>query len=161
MNERRKFSLKIKIILLFIFTIITLTLFLVLINFFFDWSDYQKKEITINGQKIEVEIVKGFLAQNRGLSRRPALNENKGMLFVFKTPVIRRFWMKEMNFPLDFIWIQGNRIIGFTENVPPEPGRNENDLTIYVSPAPVDKVLEMKNGSVQRLGIKPGNVIIY
>lgn len=148
-------------VLLFVFVLVSLVVFLVLLSFFFNWSDYQKKEIVINGQEIEVEIVKGALAQSRGLSGRTDLAENQGMLFIFKTAAPRHFWMKEMKFPIDIIWIKGEQVIGFEENALPQPGAASRDLRIYSSAEPADKALEMKAGSIRRLGISPGNVIIF
>jgi uncharacterized membrane protein (UPF0127 family) len=59
--------------------------------------------------------------QMRGLSGRQSLEENAGMLFVYEIPSVPGFWMKEMNFPIDIIWIDENKkIVGITENLAPE-----------------------------------------
>ena len=44
-------------------------------------------------------------AQSKGLAIRDSLNENEGMLFIFETPQKYSFWMKDMKFPIDIIWI--------------------------------------------------------
>ncbi len=45
------------------------------------------------------------------------------MLFIFGTGATQTFWMKDMNFALDMIWISGNTVAGFSQNVPaPGPG---------------------------------------
>lgn len=63
-------------------------------------------EVIINDQKILVEVVDTWPAIYKGLSGRESLAENQGMLFVFPKLDIYEFWMKDMKFPLDIIWIQ-------------------------------------------------------
>lgn len=122
-------------------------------------SDYKKIDLEINGQKIQTEIVKSSLAQARGLSVKDEISSDYGMLFVFSTSTMRNFWMKDMKFPIDIIWINGREVIGLAENALPQPGAKNWELKLYSSPARADKVLEMKAGSVQRLGIIPGTEI--
>lgn len=43
-----------------------------------------------------------------GLMYREKLNEKSGMLFVFPEENYHAFWMKNMKFPIDIIWINGN-----------------------------------------------------
>jgi len=66
--------------------------------------------------------------------------------------------MKDMNFPIDIIWISGNKIVGFAENAPIP---DENGTASFKSPEPIDRVLELPAGSVQRIGIKAGDEIKY
>lgn len=114
--------------------------------------------IVVNGHRIEVEIVDTPAKQAQGLSGRENLAENTGMLFVFSKPARQNFWMKEMKFPIDIIWIRrtadGDRVVGFVENASPPTGGSENNLTIYSSPENVDKVLEINAGLVKKWGIK-------
>ena len=46
----------------------------------------------------------------QGLSERQSLAEDKGMLFLFEKPDHYAFWMKGMEFPLDIIFINGDKI---------------------------------------------------
>lgn len=46
-----------------------------------------------------------------GLSGRSGLPENSAMLFVFDKPDIYSFWMKDMKFPIDIIWLDGSYCI--------------------------------------------------
>lgn len=125
----------------------------------FSVGDYGKDVVEINGEKINIEIVKSALAQARGLSVKESIAGDHGMLFVFSDSAVRNFWMKGMKFPIDIVWISGRKIIGFAENVPPQPGVKDSELKLYSSPGPADKVLEMKAGSVRRLGIVSGTEI--
>ncbi|MBU4141500.1 DUF192 domain-containing protein, partial [Patescibacteria group bacterium] len=72
------------------------------------FNDYKIEEIKIGGKIIKVEIADMPEKQAKGLSGRKFLAENHGMLFVFTSPDHYSFWMKDMNFSLDFIWISGS-----------------------------------------------------
>jgi uncharacterized membrane protein (UPF0127 family) len=114
--------------------------------------------LSVDGAAFIVEMATSALAQTRGLSFRPSLGANDGMLFVFSTGTTQTFWMKDMNFPLDMIWISGDTIDGFTQNVPaPAPGAQLWELPIYPSPANTDKVLEVNAGTVAKYDMKVGD----
>ena len=61
--------------------------------------------VRIGDQKFDVDIVQTPEDRVRGLSGRPDLKPNTGMLFVFDKPGIYRIWMKDMLFPIDILWI--------------------------------------------------------
>ena len=86
----------------------------------------------------------------QGLSGRPSLDKNSGMLFDFAKPGRYGFWMKEMNIPIDIIWLDDNwRVIDLTENISPprlRSGQTLDSLTIYQPRAPARYVLEVNSG---------------
>ena len=47
-------------------------------------------------------------SQSKGLAIKDSLNENEGMLFIFESPQKYSFWMKDMKFPIDIIWINSD-----------------------------------------------------
>jgi len=116
--------------------------------------DSPGKYLVINGQKIQVEVANTEVSQINGLSGREALCASCGMLFVYNNSIQRAFWMKNMNFPLDIIWLRGNKVIGISAGLPPE---GEKPLRIYASPEPVDMVLEVNAGFADRNEIKVGD----
>lgn len=116
-------------------------------------------EVKIRDAIFSVEVASTTLEQARGLSFRPSLPENQGMLFVFGTSSVQNFWMKDMHFPLDMIWIGGNKIVGFVQNAVPEPDKAIWSLKIYTSPDGVDKVLEVNAGTVLQDNIQVGDLV--
>lgn len=66
-------------------------------------------EVTLAGEKILVTVADTPVLQERGLSGRSALNQNEGMLFVFPSPGLYGFWMKDMSIPIDIIWFDANK----------------------------------------------------
>jgi len=150
---------------IFFIALIISLLFLSLISIFFHsqpnvlGSQRDQKKITVNDQTFTVDVADTDNKRVQGLSGRKNLKQNEGMLFIFPDKSIRAFWMKDMNFPLDIIWIDSDTIVGFVENAPPE---GANPINRYYSPVPVDKILELNAGTVKNLHIEKGQkIIIY
>lgn len=122
-------------------------------------KDHQKIAIQIAEHKLEVEVVNTPESITRGLSAREQLGSD-GMLFILPQRIIPSFWMKDMQFNLDFVWIDGDRVIDLTENVPaPDSATKLSDLPVYSPQSPVDKVLELEAGKAQKWGIEIGEKI--
>ena len=68
---------------------------------------------------VKVEVVSKTYDLERGLMYRTSLDQDKGMLFVFTFNDRHQFWMKNMHFDLDILWIstQG-RIVYIGQNIP-------------------------------------------
>jgi uncharacterized membrane protein (UPF0127 family) len=118
-----------------------------------------KTTLTIGDNTWSVETASTMMQQALGLSGRDGLNSNDGMLFLFGSPSVQNFWMKDMKFPLDMIWISGDTVAGFAQNVEPQPGAALWKLKIFTSPYNVDKVLEVNAGTVAKDNIKVGDAV--
>ena len=107
-----------------------------------------------------VTVAKTASEKSKGLSGREDLAENHGMIFIFTPKTYPAFWMKDMNFALDIIWISDDTIVHIDENVPP-PGKDQkdNELPLYRPPEAVNYVLEVNAGFSQNNGIKVGDKI--
>ncbi len=112
--------------------------------------------IKINNKIIVAELVSEPRLQYQGLSNRESLCADCGMLFVFRDKRERDFVMRNMNFPLDILFITDNKIINIAENLTPEGNQPSN---IYQSAQAVDQVLELNGGYCQKNGIKAGDLI--
>lgn len=95
-----------------------------------------------------VEVAEKLEARTRGLSGRASLPPGGGMLFIFEDTRIHTFWMKDMMFPLDLVWIgEQCTVENITPNVPPPtPEQADSDLPRFRSPQPVRYVLEINAG---------------
>ncbi|MFA5991561.1 MAG: DUF192 domain-containing protein [Candidatus Doudnabacteria bacterium] len=120
-------------------------------------------KLEIGKEILLVEIVSDEKKMQTGLSNREKLDDNNGMLFDFgNKKVVPNFWMKDMLFDIDIIWIADKKIIGITPNVP-APIENlklkiEN-LPVYSPPAQVDQVLEVNAGWSEKNKIKVGDEV--
>ena len=68
-------------------------------------------KVTIGNTIFSVEVASTTIEQARGLSGRAGLKNNEGMLFLFNSAGVQNFWMKDMNFPIDIIWIGGGKVL--------------------------------------------------
>lgn len=85
------------------------------------------------------------------------------MLFVFETEGNYTFWMKDMRFPLDLIWISAECVVAeVTDNTPPpEPGQSQRELPRYTPSDPVRYVLEINAGEAETAEIDPGDPVEF
>ena len=109
---------------------------------------------TSEGERIHVEVADTQRKRSLGLSNRPSLKKGWGMLFVFDKRKTHRFWMKDMQFPLDIIWLDNNRIVHIIHNA--EPVSSQENLNVMTSPVPVNFVLEIASGRSKKLQLKSG-----
>jgi len=125
------------------------------------FDDHQLTRVKIGNQEIKVEIVNTAASITKGLSGRAQIGTD-GMLFIFPTKRQASFWMKEMKFSLDLIWIKDNQIIQITPDVPaPDQDIYESLLPTYQPDGQVDMVLEVLSGSAQKWGLKPGDRLAF
>lgn len=118
------------------------------------------KQLEINNTKLFVEIADTEAKRSKGLGDKQSLNPDEGMLFIFSSVSKYPFWMKGLTFPLDFVWVEGDKVVDLTPNVQsPTPGQTDTTLPIYQSKEDIDKVLEISAGTIQRLNIKVGDTI--
>jgi uncharacterized membrane protein (UPF0127 family) len=115
----------------------------------------------IGEKAILVEIADTSEKRSHGLSGRRPLTENQGMLFDFRGTRENRpsFWMKDMLFNLDLIWIKNGTVVYITKNVPRPTDYTEN-LPLYSPPEDIDMVLEVISGFSERNQIQVGTKIV-
>jgi len=127
---------------------------------YYGFSKYQKNTVEINNFVFKTEIVKSQADLERGLSGKKNISADQAMLFVLPDKYIQTFWMKDMNFDIDLLWIDGNKVVAYEQNMlAPEENTPINKLVKYRSPQAVDRVLEIKAGSIENLGIKIGDIV--
>lgn len=112
------------------------------------------EEITIDGKTWQI-IGKATNdeARERGLSHRPSLERGTGMLFVFDTSGKYGFWMKDMQFPIDIIFIHDGVVDAVARD------RSPGDLSPVFPATVADQVLEVNAGEAH--GIQPGDRVVF
>ncbi len=87
---------------------------------------------------------------------RPALAPDAGMLFDYKQPTVATMWMRNTLIPLDMLFVDAQgTIVNIHQRAVPQ-----SDDVIAAS-APVRAVIELNGGTAARLGIKPGDRVLY
>ena len=117
----------------------------------------EEARVEIRGKTITVEVADEPGEQTRGLMFRDTLPEGRGMLFVFDKDGTYAFWMMNVKFSLDIIWIDGaGRIVHIEPDVPPCSVLCPS----YTPKASARYVLEVTAGLVDRIPIQEGDPVI-
>lgn len=106
------------------------------------------------GGLLRVEVADEPEERKTGLSRRAGLAPDQAMVFVFETLAAHPFWMKDMRFPIDIVYLREGVVMQVFASVPP-PGPGEEPKTVQPSEFS-DAVLELSAGEAARRGIVPG-----
>ncbi len=112
--------------------------------------------LSVSNECYSLEYASSNKQHIKGLSDRDSLAEKSGMMFVFPEPKEECFWMKDMRFSIDMVWLNEKReIIKIEPNVAPEtyPTTYCADNTKYV--------LEINSGHAQKLGLQQGQMLNF
>lgn len=111
---------------------------------------------SVKDKKFNLEVADTSNKRQTGLMYRHSLPEDAGMLFIFYRPLKTSFWMKNVEIPLDIIFLNNDKIVKVYHNVPPckvEP------CTLYPSVDYVNSVIELNAGTCNKYDIKEGDAI--
>ncbi|MEK7148773.1 MAG: alpha/beta fold hydrolase [Patescibacteria group bacterium] len=122
--------------------------------------DREFAKIELNENSVFAEVVRKDNDLKRGLSGRPSLGSEDGMLFVFPEYGHPAIWMKDMKFPIDIIWIAGGRVVNFAERAKVQaPETPDNELQIYYPDSSANLVLEVNAGYVESHDVRIGDTL--
>jgi len=103
----------------------------------------QAKQIQIGRQIFAVEVAATRSERERGLSGRALLKPGTGLWFVFPEPDRYGFWMRDMRFPIDLVWVGPNLKVAGAVTLQPCVDKN---CLIHYAPSRVAYVLEVNAG---------------
>lgn len=121
------------------------------------YSQNSSPQVVVNNKVLSVEIANTSQKQKLGLCCRDTLAENAGMLFVYDTAEVRRFWMKDTRIPLDMYWLNKDReIVYVAQNVQPSsyPKSFGPDIPTWY-------VLETNAGYASSHGVTVGQTVEF
>ena len=117
-------------------------------------NDLRQVNMTISGQTFRVEVADTWLSRMRGLQNRTGIAPDQGMLFVFPRESRPGFWMKDVSFPLDVVFLnQEKTIVEVFESLPP---CNGGICPTYKPSQPVKYALELPAGTIKKLNLSAG-----
>ncbi len=92
-----------------------------------------------------------------GLGDFEYLPANEAMLFIFDESDFHQFWMKDMRFPIDIVWINETfEVVSIEKKVVPE-----SFPETFAPAAPARYVLETNSGIVDEIGLKVGQKVSF
>lgn len=109
--------------------------------------------IAIGEAVVQAEVARTYTDRTKGLSGRAGLGEDEGLLFIFPVADIHGFWMKDMRFPIDIIWLDGDATVVHIK----ESARPEEYPQKYIPEVPAQYVLEVRSGYSKENEIKIGS----
>ena len=117
---------------------------------------YKHVKVSINSSVFDALVSDTPALQEQGLSGFKNLEKNELMLFVFEKPERTSFWMKDMLFPIDIVWLDSNKKVIFIEqNVSPNTYPK-----VFGPVVPAQYVMEFNAGTTARLGTKKGDMVL-
>ena len=114
-------------------------------------------EVELGGRTIDLEVARTPEEQAIGLMFRASLAAGRGMLFPVDPPRPVRFWMQNVEIPLDMLFIAEGEVVAIEENAPP---CSEDPCPTYgPEGVPVDAVIEVRGGLAEDLGVEVGDAV--
>ncbi|KTG11057.1 hypothetical protein AUR64_06810 [Haloprofundus marisrubri] len=129
-------------------------------------SEYNTTTVTAvdeaNGTQltaVDVRIADTFSKRYTGLSNTTSLDDGEGMLFIHDDEDQYSYVMRNMDFPLDIVFVDANGTITRIHHAPLDPpGTSEAQLTRYTGYGKY--VLEVPMGYTNRTGISEGDTLL-
>lgn len=110
-----------------------------------------EKEAVLGKCAFELEFANTEESRKKGLAERDELCADCGMLFLFEKEGNYYFWMKDMRFSIDIIWLKDNKVVDINQNV------SHKSKSVYSTYELSDKVIELNANDVSRCEIKIGD----
>jgi len=114
-------------------------------------------QISIGDTKFNIVVASTDQEKQIGLSDTEVLGENDGMLFVFDKADFYSFWMRNMKFPIDIIYLNGDTVTTVIKNA--SPSANNENLVTYQPTKESDRVFEVNAGVADKYNIKEGTTL--
>jgi len=128
---------------------------------------YLQARVIVNGFELTADLAITDDQKTKGLAIKDDLKENESMLFVYEQPSRQGFWMKDMKFPIDIIWLDSNgTVVHIEHNLQPcisilNAGSSILNCPIYTPDKDSLYVLETISGFSQKHDVKIGTNIDF
>jgi uncharacterized membrane protein (UPF0127 family) len=110
-----------------------------------------------NGHQYVLKVAARPAQQHLGLGRIQSLPSSQGMFFIFERPAVQCFWMKDMHFPLDMIWVSSTHRV---EHVQTDVRPSTYPHT-FCPNVQAEYVIELNAGQAVRASIHTGETLHF
>lgn len=121
-----------------------------------EYRGYGVRSVVVAGKEYRVFIADTPELRTHGLSGKTDLPKDYGMEFVFEDSGVYGFWMKDMRFSIDIIWVRDGVVVDIWEDAQTPVGAH---IPSYSPKGDADRVYEFKAGFVKEYGLKVGDKI--
>lgn len=121
-----------------------------------NYQSYPQAIVKIKDKEFTLALAQSEERKEIGLSYLESMPSDHGMAFIYKTADIYPFWMKDMNFDLDFIWVRNGKIVEVTPYVSSKPIDQFKITKPYTA---VDTVIELNVGQIEANQLGVGDTV--
>jgi len=119
------------------------------------YAGHQRTYVHIGSRSYVAEVASTPAAQQQGLSNRTSFSSRQAMLFSYARPQQLCFWMKDMYFSLDILWLDSDhRVVKLEQNVSPKTYPR-------AFCAKAQYVVELRAGQATANGVRVGQKIDF
>lgn len=113
----------------------------------------ERKQLSANGVEVEAEVAESGGDQQLGLGNRNCIADDHAMMFPYAASGNYCYWMKDMNFPIDIIWLdEEKKIVTVKADISPDTYPQT-----FCPEGPAQYVVEVRAGKAKDAGWKPGS----
>lgn len=121
---------------------------------------WKTRILKIGDKNYEIFLTEDEEDMKKGLAVFEDIKDSQGMLFEFSTEDFHSFWMKDMKFDIDMIFLDKEmKVVHIFENVRKDTYKNETDYKIFIPKLKSKYVVEIKSGEIKKNKIKIGDII--
>lgn len=114
-----------------------------------------RRTVEIGGKTINVTLADTPASREQGLSGTKGLASDEGMLFIFPRDGKYSFWMKDMLYAIDIVWISSDgKVVYIVPNASPE-----SYPATFTSKMLARYVLELRANFVKTNNVKIGDIV--
>ncbi len=113
-----------------------------------------QSSLQLHGHRYHISVMRSQSELEKGLSGTNSLPEGEAMVFAFPRDSKWGIWMKDMNYPIDIVWLNSDReVVYLVKNAQP----SSYPTTIYTPSTASRYVIELPSGTIERTGITVGD----
>jgi len=132
-----------------------------------DKTHYEK--VAIHEVEYKLEVAADDESRAKGLMGREKLEDDKGMIFIYRTAAVRAFWMKDCLIDIDIVYLDSlGQIVAVHEMKKESPQREGEPHAAYIdrlmrysSIRPAQYAIELKAGTIKKLELEVGETIEF
>ena len=122
-----------------------------------DSTSSASSTVQVGGKTVRVTVADTPETRQKGLGGRNGLAPDEGMLFIFPQDGKYGFWMKDMKFPIDILWLSGaRRVVYMAQNVSPDTYPE-----VFAPTTPARYVLELPAGYAKAYTVGVGDEVRF
>ncbi len=114
-------------------------------------------EVLIGHRLYKAYVADNDIQRGKGLSGRPKLADNELMAFFFERPDKYGIWMKDMNFPIDILWIDDSYKIVFMKN----DAQPDSYPEVFLPTTSTHIILEANSDFIEKNNLKIGDNVVF